>query len=422
MTAPVAAETADKARVLVVDDSRVMRKAINKILKDDGLITEAEDGEEAWEKLVADASIQVLITDIEMPRLDGYQLICRIRASEEPRIRNLPIITITGAEDEETKTRAFACGATDFIVKPLDKVQLQARVRAHAKLDETTRQLDEVTATLEEEATTDPLTGLVSRRYFLQRGEQDLAHATRHNTPLSIMRIDIDHFKPLYRQHGDEAADHMLVHVAGCLAATARTEDTVARIGGAEFAIIAPATTKTEAAILAERLRNAVSGQAFAHDGVKEKLTVSIGVVTNDDAPGKFLDELLALANERLRNAKAEGGDCVSVVMRSEAIPRLEEVTLTAPAAGSDTPAPPKAPEEAAGAAETPGPRALPAELVDIGRALEMLANGDADKVSAYVLDLARRVLPLLEYCDKKHVLGLANEIDSIKEKVYSAK
>ena len=105
----------------------------------------------------------------------SHGLICRIRAHSGKRIREIPIITITGADDEETKTRAYACGATDFIIKPLDAMQLRARVKAHAKLDNTTRQLAQTTTTLEIDGATDPLTHLNSRRYFLQRVEQELA-------------------------------------------------------------------------------------------------------------------------------------------------------------------------------------------------------------------------------------------------------
>jgi len=117
-------------RIIVVDDSRVIRRAISKILGAEFDVIEAEDGESGWERLLEDESIQVVVADVEMPRLDGYSLICRIRAAEPPRIKNIPVIIITGAQDEETRQRAFACGATDFITKPIDRVQMLARARA----------------------------------------------------------------------------------------------------------------------------------------------------------------------------------------------------------------------------------------------------------------------------------------------------
>jgi diguanylate cyclase (GGDEF)-like protein len=444
----------EKTRVLVVDDSRVMRKAINKILKDDADIMEAKDGEDGWTKVTENEQIQVLITDIEMPVLDGYQLICRIRASEDHRIKNLPVITITGAEDEETKARAFACGATDFIVKPLDKLQLQARVQAHAKADETSRQLEETTATLEEEATTDPLTGLASRRYFLQRIEQDTAHAIRHGNELTLVRVDIDNFKKLYQTHGDDTADQILVYISRSLQATARTEDTVSRVGGAEFSIIAPSTSKDDAQILAERMRAAVAKQPFNSGDAEVPLTLSIGVVTLAADNVKTVEDLLELADSRLRSAKAEGGNCVSASARSEAVAEdTEEVILDAPV-----------PEELEEEVETPTfdvsddelsieqaealiryeaeslasevtrrsskeqkaapalPAGLPIELVNINQILDMLKNGKADEVSPYLLELSLKILPLLEQCDKYHKLDLTSAIDSIKEKMFSIK
>src|SRR4030066_135784 len=125
-----------RPRVLVADDSRVIRMAIKKILGADYDLVEVEDGESAWDRIRADSEIQALVTDIEMPNVDGYELICRIRGAEETRLRELPVIVITGAEDEETKQRAFACGATGFIIKPIAAIQLKARVQAYIRYDQ----------------------------------------------------------------------------------------------------------------------------------------------------------------------------------------------------------------------------------------------------------------------------------------------
>jgi PleD family two-component response regulator len=114
MSRDAISSTAEKPRVLVVDDSRLMRTAIHKFIQGEFQATEAEDGERGWEMLVGDDHIQVVIADVLMPRLDGYALICRIRAADEARIRDVPVIVITGAEDDETRERAFACGANEF--------------------------------------------------------------------------------------------------------------------------------------------------------------------------------------------------------------------------------------------------------------------------------------------------------------------
>lgn len=380
----IAAPATEKVRVLVADDSRVIRKAINKILSNEFELIEAEDGETAWERLLQDTSIEVLVSDIEMPRLDGYSLICRIRAAETERIRNVPIIVITGADDELTRERAFACGATDFIIKPIDGVQLLARTRAHAKLDQTTRRLEETATALEEQTAVDPLTQLHSRRYFIQRGVQDLAYARRHNSDLSVIRIDIDNFRTIYKQHGDQVSDQILVWLAGILTATCRTEDTVARIGGGEFAIIAPSSGRMEAAVLCERVRTAVAAEPFKHANLSIALTTSLGLSTLGRDPGESIEELLGLAEQRMTLAKAAGGNRLGVSYQEEA-PKPEEAVIEQP---------------------------------DLETALKMLGANEGGKLVPFLPDLIGRCLPLLEFCNKKLDLGLGFAIESLKDKL----
>ncbi|MDH4187683.1 MAG: response regulator, partial [Nitrospira sp.] len=105
----------------MVDDAQVMRRAVEKMLQGDYEVILANDGEAGWEVLAQDAGIDMLITDVQMPKLDGYGLICRVRADSSTHLKELPIITITGAEDDETRIRAYACGSTDFIIKPFDR-------------------------------------------------------------------------------------------------------------------------------------------------------------------------------------------------------------------------------------------------------------------------------------------------------------
>lgn len=379
-----AAPATEKVRVLVADDSRVIRKAINKILNAEFDLIEAEDGEAAWEQLQKDDSIQVLVSDIEMPKLDGYSLICRIRAANVERVRSVPIIVITGADDELTRERAFACGATDFIIKPLDGVQLLARTRAHARLDQTTRKLEETSTALEEQTAVDPLTQLHSRRYFLQRGVQDLAYAKRHQSDLSIVRIDIDNFRPLYKKYGDQVSDQILVWLAKILTATCRTEDTVARIGGGEFAILAPSSGRMQAAVLCERVRTAVAAEPFKGDGVSVPLTVSLGLATLGRDPGETSEELLTLADQRMTLAKAAGGNRLGVSYQEEA-PKPEEAVIEQP---------------------------------DLETALKMLGANEGGKLVPFLPDLIGRCLPLLEFCNKKLDLGLGFAIESLKDKL----
>lgn len=120
----------DKPTVLIVDDSRTVRAAISRHLKEQFTILEAGDGEEGWETLQQHPEITLVISDIQMPRLDGYGFICRVRAADEEKIRNHPIVVITSAEDEITRERAYACGANDFILKPLEFSNLMSRLKS----------------------------------------------------------------------------------------------------------------------------------------------------------------------------------------------------------------------------------------------------------------------------------------------------
>lgn len=119
----------DKPTVLVVDDSRTVRAAIRKHLTEQFNVLEAEDGEAGWEALKQHPDITLVISDIQMPRLDGYGFICRVRAANEDSIRNNPIVVITSAEDETSRERAYACGANDFILKPLEFNNLLSRLK-----------------------------------------------------------------------------------------------------------------------------------------------------------------------------------------------------------------------------------------------------------------------------------------------------
>lgn len=376
--------SADKPLILVIDDSRVIRRAISKILSNEFTLLEAEDGEAGWQQLVADDRIQVVITDVEMPQLDGYSLICRVRASETSRVRDLPIIVITGAQDDQTRERAFACGATDFVIKPLDGVQLLARARAHAKLDQTTRKLQETTKSLEEQGAADPLTELHSRRYFMQRAEQDLAFAKRHGQDLGVIRIDFDDFRSLYKKYGDEVCDQMFIWLAQIMRANTRTEDTPARIRGGEFAILTPSAERSDVSVLCERLRIAAAETPFEHNGIRIPLTISLGIATVNGDRVDTVDELMARAEQHLTLAKAGGGNQLSIGYEQQVAP----------------------PEEAI------------MEQPDIETAFRMIADGEGGKLVPYLPDMVARVLPLLELSNDQLELELHPMLQALRERL----
>ena len=377
-------KAAEKARVLIIDDSRVMRHAVNRVLNQEFDILEAEDGEAGWEKLVKDSSVQVVISDVQMPRLDGYSMICRIRAADEARISDVPIIVMTGADDDITRERAYACGANDFITKPIDSVQLLSCVRNHASTEHD-GDLAASAALLGEASNVDPLTQLNSRRFLLDQSDQVVALAKKQRTTLSVIQISIDDFSSIRSRHGDDVADQALIWLAKLLKSKTRKDDLVARIGNAEFTLISHSSGRVEAAVLAERMRADVSAKPFSHGGKDIRITASIGMVTMGHDPGDTLEEMLALAHRRLKIAISAGGDRLCVSDEKGQTNVIEETVIEQPS---------------------------------LDKALEMLANKDIGHLQPYAVQLALSALPLLEFCNEKFSLDLEAEIDTLKDRL----
>ncbi len=413
--------------ILLVDDSRVMRKAMQKILGDEFELLEAENGEVGWEQLTSHPEIEVVISDIEMPKLDGYELLTRLRNFEDIRIRKIPVIIITGTDDEETKQTALDLGATDFITKPFDRIQLLARARALAKYTETTRDLEETTISLKSESTQDPLTGLKSRRFFLQRGEQDIAYCKRHNQDMALLRVDIDKFRHLYAEYGDETVDEILIWIAQVLSQHARIEDTIARIGGSSFAIMAPSTNPGEAMILADRLRSAIAKTHYKKENLVIPMTASIGLTTLNNHPNSDIEALLKVASNNLREIRRSGGNAVQVESAggAEIFPIIED--------REDTDSLPDIEFLQQFDAETNDVVSAESEELVFGgdinpvdetqapqidKAITSLDSGYLPDVEPQLWSLLKRLLPLLEYCDEKLELGIGAATGVIRQKI----
>jgi len=424
-----AAQAAPLPRILIADDSRVMRLAIAKILGTDYEIVQAENGQAAWERLTLDAGIQALLTDIQMPLMDGYELICRIRASDDGRIRDLPVMTITGSEDDAIKQQALACGATDFVIKPLDAVQLRARVQAYVRYDQNARVLTEKNQNLEGQAITDPHTGLRSRKYLMQRGEQDIAYAQRHAQDLALLRIDIDGFKKIYRAHGDEVVDRMIAWLAKLLFSTARTEDTVARVSGAEFAVLATNIDMEQAKALCQRIITTVGSQPFSSGSASIPVTLTIGVASLGADRCETIEALYGLAHQRLCHAMSEGGNRICTSIMDDGTAQVEEVTLEGvglpteqglpevPTSVAEVRSPDPEPETVSSMAIASEPALdpheatpviqdripsdqWPSELMSVDKALAMIALGKGRALLPYIQILMREIQPLIELHD----------------------
>ncbi len=356
-----------KPRLLMVDDSRVMRKAASKMLGERFEVVTAEDGQEGWQQICHDEHVQVVFTDLSMPELDGYGLLEKIRTSDDPGIAHMPVIVVTGAEnDDSARERALELGATDFIGKPFNTTDLQARASAHMNYQRERREL-------EQQVTIDGLTGLGNKQHFHTRLKQDLAFCERHGHPISVVRIDVDDFNKLFIKAGKEAADEVLRQLAGIITSIVRKEDTAARTGLAQFIISLPTAEESGAAILANRILKTLNQTEITKHGRKLPVGISVAVLQPDPHPGqtpRSVQEELGLV---IQEAQKAGGDRVL---------RASDKT-----ARSKLPSRPEPPQE------ENFPR-LPEPSVD--EALEMLANGREDEVRAQLGELRKKLQPLL--------------------------
>jgi len=327
-----------KQRLLIVDDSKVIRVTARKILQNHFETVEAVDGDNAWEILNSQEPFSLVVSDLTMPNLDGFGLLERIRSSHLPHLSNIPVIIITGANDSEiTMQRATAAGATDFIGKPFDSVHLLTRTQAHASSYAANNTLTEENILLEDRAQMDPLTGLVSDTAFMEQGCQQLAYTIRHNTGLALASLEIDDFGELVKHHGKDAGELAIKSVGSVLATNIRKEDVAARTGTARFALLLPGMDNTGISNLANRISEDIGKRAVIIGGKRVQYTVSIGIGAPGIQPDTGFDKLLAIADNSLKRAVAMGGNQIVLDGSGdgEAIPDPEvtgfELTLEPP-------------------------------------------------------------------------------------------
>lgn len=322
-----------KPRILTVDDSRVMRRAMSKILSKQYDVVETENGEDAWTILLNDDSIQVVFTDLNMPFLDGYGLLERIRSSDNSRLNGMPVIIITGKDDDEdAKQEALDKGADDFITKPFDSIQLQARAKAHVTFKQTSTKLSETSDKLERQATIDEVTGLGGQRYFCKVGDETLSYAIRHGGQFIITRMDIDDFNSLFLKYGKNIMDKVLHSIGEKLTQLVRQEDTIARIGVSKFSFILKETSMEEVLVLMNRVREEIKKLVFKlpNNAGQIKLTVSTGLHEPEINSNLNFTDLITETEKYLNQAIAAGGNKIVSHATSQPIQnkKIEDINI----------------------------------------------------------------------------------------------
>lgn len=317
--------------ILIIDDVPVTRKIIESFLKDGGHtdIIQADSAENAFQilGLYADGdtprqSIDLILMDIVLQGVDGIEA-CRLIKNDQ-RSAHIPIVIITAYTSSEHIETAFKAGAIDFLPKPINKLELHARVRSilHFKsevdrlrereknLVETTLQLERANVLLERLSNSDGLTGIPNRRYFDYMFKKLLASGTRLSIPISLLLMDIDNFKLYNDTYGHLAGDDCLKLISGAIHDTIKREsDFIARYGGEEFVIVLFGVEPKTAAELAENIREHIFGLKIPHSAspVSDWVTVSIGVVSCVPEPSVSPEIMIDRADKALYTAKSHG-------------------------------------------------------------------------------------------------------------------
>ncbi len=295
-----------------MDDDALLRRSLNLQLTRAGYeVHEAEDGQMAWD-MIEREGYRFVITDWNMPGVNGPDLVRRIREGGLPGYTY--ILMLTAHIEKLDVVVGLQAGADDYVTKPFDMDELRARVTIGARILELESRLKDSLASTSELAVRDGLTGLFNRRAFDNRLADEVQRAVRYQRPLSLLMIDIDHFKLYNDQHGHPQGDRLLRELSSLFLSCVRSTDFVARYGGEEFVVILPETNSANALAVARPILERVCVHPFAHRETQPggSLTVSIGVAGLDsDNPDPA--RLLLAADQALYQAKGAG--CNRVVV-----------------------------------------------------------------------------------------------------------
>ncbi|UCV27254.1 GGDEF domain-containing response regulator [Ferribacterium limneticum] len=368
---------AELPHILIVDDSRVVRKSLIQHLQGQYEVREECDGEAAWQTLVVDHSIKAVISDLQMPKLNGYELLERVRTSKLRRLQQLPFILVSGEETEEERVRAKELGVSDFVTKGAGSTEVLTRLNNLLVLTsaQETREADR------ERLVQDPVSGLFTRKYLELQAAQALSHSARHGVDVSVMVLGFDGFAGLCERLGEQVADQIGNRFAKMLTGKMRQEDSLGHFGNGQFAIVSPGTAPAFCATFAERVREAIEVARLSVQGQTVALTVSIGLASVPNDQVDSAASLLDLAGERMQKAMQAGGN------------RTESGGI------------------------------LPATRpISLHHAVELLAANRPGPVIPHLPALAERILPLLKLMGQELELDLALPLAEIEYRLSERK
>ncbi|PRC94930.1 GGDEF domain-containing response regulator [Solimicrobium silvestre] len=296
--------------ILIIDDSPTAVRMLADMLKDLGHITFATNGE-AGLKFAQEIQPQLILLDVEMPSMNGYEVCQRLKAN--PTTSESAVIFVTSDSTMESEIKALEMGAVDFITKPLNQPVVRARVRTQLKLSQQAAALSRL-------VNRDELTGLYNRRYFNEVIESEFQRLRRQELSLGLAFIDIDHFKKFNDRYGHQEGDRCLQKVASSLNnATLRSGELVARYGGEEFVAVLPHISIDQVAIYGEKLCKAISDCGIIHqDSEFGIVTISVGVTAAIPTSTISVHQLIKETDKALYASKSTGRNRCTTWAHSE--------------------------------------------------------------------------------------------------------
>ena len=303
-------------KILVVDDEAIARHLVEKTLIRLGhSVVLADSGEAAWEKL-QEEPIRFVITDWNMPLMSGIQLIKKIRATALPGY--VYSILVTSNNKNEDIVEGLYAGADDYLTKPFNPTELEARVAVGERMLALEDGLMQANNQLEKLAMVDSLTGLLNRRAIYKFARGELERARRVSEPISIIFLDVDDFKEVNDRYGHLTGDEALRLITQVINKRSRAYDGVGRWAGDEFFVVLPNTSADDARGVAQRIVDGIAATKLPlSDGGVLSLSASVGVATLVKMTGgaMLLDEIIQSADEALSRAKAAGGNQVDLTV-----------------------------------------------------------------------------------------------------------